>query len=74
MGDLFDQVKADLARKDACRLHQFPGGPVKKIYSWHRCLNCGGEFRLTEIGTYIRGYRAAGADVNRVWPGWDGEN
>ena len=69
---LIDQIKADLARKDACPLHHFKGDDVLVFGARHTCQTCGGEFRLSEIGLYLRGFAAAGGDVNRIWPGWNG--
>jgi hypothetical protein len=72
MDTLIDQIRADLARKDACPLHQFSGDDALTLGATYPCKSCGGKFRLSEIGLYLRGYAAAGGDVNVIWPGWNG--
>lgn len=64
------EIKADRARKDACQLHRFEGGFMGGIGRKYKCLSCGGEFSLTDIGTYLRGYVAAGKPATDIWPGW----
>lgn len=63
---IWDDVKANSARLQACARHRFDGGfqiGQKKV-----CLVCGGGMGLTDIGNYIRGYEAAGGNANDVWP------
>jgi hypothetical protein len=66
---LWEEVKANGARKDACPRHHFTyetvqfGQPI-------RCDNCGGTMQLTDAGMYVKGYIAAGGNPDDVWPGW----
>ena len=71
---LWEQVKANRAKLDACPRHRFDSRPVKmgqKVV----CLECGGETGLVDIGYYLKGYRAAGGNPDDVWPGFfDGKS
>lgn len=66
---IWQQVKADKAKADACAKHRFAGGGAR-IGGRYTCLSCGVAFSLTRIGDYIRGMQASGGDPNEVWPGW----
>lgn len=68
---LLAEVKANIARLNSCDRHLFAQGDHIR-HPRHRipCRKCGGEMQLVDIGNYIRGYEAAGGDVNDVWPGY----
>ncbi len=66
---LWDEVKENITRLEACPRHQFEVGtvvPGEKV----RCLNCRGQMSYLDAGQYLRGYQAAGGDPTDVWPGW----
>lgn len=67
---LWEEVKANRRRIDACERHLFPGGTDIKLGQKHFCLNCGGALQLTDIGPYIQGYEAAGGAADDIWPGY----
>lgn len=60
---------ANRKRLLACPRHQFEPATLESRYARHECLQCGGLMRLSDIGNYTRGYRAAGGDPDDVWPG-----
>lgn len=67
---LFEQVKTNNRAIEACARHRFAGGGVAKLGDKYTCQACGGAMRLPDVGTYIRGYQAAGGAANDIWPGW----
>jgi hypothetical protein len=67
---MWDQVKINIAKLDACPRHRFEPVPVR-MGDKVRCDNCGGQISLVDLSHYVKGYRAAGGDVNDVWPGYD---
>lgn len=67
---LWEQVKANRARIEACERHLFPGGHDVKLGQKHICLACGGSMHLTDIGSYIAGYEAAGGAADDIWPNY----
>lgn len=50
----------------SCLCHKFIDEKVT-IGQKITCVNCGGKMRLTDIGNYLAGYKAAGGDVKNVW-------
>ena len=68
---IWEQVKANAARLDACPRHRFePVGGVK-LGEKLTCTTCGGTMGLVDIGNYIKGYVAAGKSADDVWPGFN---
>jgi hypothetical protein len=67
--NLWEEVKANLRKLSACPKHKFPGGKVR-VGERVRCENCGGEMGLSNIGSYIAGYEAAGMPADDIWPGY----
>jgi hypothetical protein len=70
--NIWKEVQANHAKLASCPRHRFEGGSVK-IGQKVTCLNCGGMTGLVHVGDYIDGYRAAGGDVNDIWPEYDGK-
>jgi hypothetical protein len=66
---IWDQVKANSAKLEACPCHRFAGGPVQ-IGQRHLCLECGGEMAGSDLLWYIRGYEAAGGAADIIYPRW----
>lgn len=66
---IWEEVKANKARLDACPRHRFPGGSVK-IGQKVICQACGGGMSLTDAGSYVRGYEAKGGSADDIWHGW----
>lgn len=64
---LWEKVKANNRALDACSRHRFAGGAITKLGDKYKCLACGGEMRLTDIGPYIQGYEAAGGSADDIW-------
>jgi hypothetical protein len=52
-----------------CSRHRFVPAEVK-VGAYYTCLNCGGQIGAVDLGFYIDGYKAAGGNVNDVFPGW----
>lgn len=70
---LWAEVKENLRKIRACSRHRFVAQAVKlgqKVV----CQNCSGQMGLTSIGDYIAGYKAAGGDVNDIWPDYEGKS
>ena len=67
---IWEEVKANKARLDACPRHRFTPVPVR-LGDRFTCTACGGVVNLADLGNYVKGYRAAGGDPNDIWPGWD---
>lgn len=70
--DIWAEVKANSAKREACPRHVFAGGDVK-MGQKVTCLACGATMSLVEAGFYIKGFKAAGGDPNAIWPGWNKE-
>ena len=66
---IWEDVKANRARLDACPRHAFAPLPVK-IGQPVTCTVCSGTLGLVDVSYYIRGFVAAGGDPNVVWPNW----
>jgi hypothetical protein len=67
---LWEAVKANRRAVEACKRHSFaPNGPIL-LGRGLVCQACNGSMQLTEIGSYIRGYEAAGASADDIWPGY----
>jgi hypothetical protein len=66
---IWAEAKANVAKLDTCPRHRFTSTPVK-LGDKFICLACGGTVGLTDLGNYIRGYRAHGGDADDIWPGW----
>ena len=64
------EVRENNRKLDGCTQHRFDGGGVDRMGTKHRCNVCGGQMDLPAIGTYIRGFEAAGGKADDVWPGW----
>lgn len=64
-------IQARVARELACPKHRFEiGEGPYGIGVKYRCIHCGAEKRLHDIGDYVRGYQAAGGDPRDVCPDW----
>jgi hypothetical protein len=63
------QVKTNHRLLEACPRHKFSATEVKMGQKLE-CEVCHGKMRLTDIGNYIRGYRAAGKSPSDIWPAW----
>lgn len=64
------KVQANSARLEGCKRHRFDYSTVK-LGQRLKCTHCGGELQLTDAGTYVKGYIAAGGNAEDVWPGWN---
>lgn len=64
------EVKENLARIGGCPKHRFHGFAAK-FGDRLECSNCGGKMNLLDVGEYIAGYKAAGGDVNDIWPEYE---
>lgn len=64
-------IRDRLNRADACPKHRYEVGPGPyAMGTKYRCVHCGDERRMHEIGQYVRGYKAAGGDPRDVCPEW----
>ncbi len=67
----FAAIKARAAREIACPKHRYEIGPGPySMGAKYKCIHCGTEKRMHEIGDYVRGYKAAGGDPLDVCPDW----
>ena len=66
---LWAEVQANRRALDACPLHKFTETEVR-LGQKLRCEACGGTMSLTDIGNYIRGYKAAGKPASDIWPAY----
>lgn len=64
------QVKDNHRKLWACKRHRFSVSEVR-LGQKITCEECGGQMGLTEIGSYIRGYIAAGKPSTDIWPAWN---
>jgi len=67
---IWQDVKRNRAALDGCPRHRFAGVQVRTLGEKFRCEACNGQMSLTDIGSYIRGYVAAGGRPDDIWPGW----
>lgn len=65
---LWDQVKENYRKICECPRHRFAYVGAVKLGQKFQCQACGGTMGLIGIGDYIAGYKAAGGDVNDIWP------
>lgn len=69
---LFEQVKANRAKLDACQKHHFNiGDPPYRFGAKFTCTNCGGEMDAVQAFRYCQGFKAAGGNPNEVIPGYE---
>lgn len=71
---LLGSIKANRERLKGCVQHRFDPGfwEAGRFGQKMTCLNCGGVMSVVpDIGRYIEGFKAAGGDVNDVWPGYE---
>ena len=68
---LWEQVKADSKARRACPRHHYaPRTGGYGLGEKLTCSVCGVADRLTDIGRYIEGYKAAGGDPHDIMPDW----
>lgn len=70
---IFEDVKANIAKLLACKRHRFTAGVRPAFGQKLTCQECGGTMGLMSAGEYIRGYEAAGGNADDVWPGYHGD-
>jgi len=68
---IWDKVKENHRKLNACVKHRFPGGRIAKIGDKVTCLECGGQMGLVNICEYIAGYVAHGGSADDIWPGFN---
>ncbi len=65
------KIRKNINNIERCKKHRFdPDNYGRKPGAKATCLNCGGVMRLTEVGSYLQGFKAAGGDTEEVWPGY----
>lgn len=65
------EVRENSAKIKGCQRHYFPAkGSNYRLGEKVTCANCGGLMSLTDIGSYLRGYIAAGGSSADVMPDW----
>jgi len=69
--NILEEVRANIKIKNSCKLHNITPPEELKLGHVFTCNNCGAKIRTNEIGSYIRGYQAAGGDCNDIYEGWD---
>lgn len=71
---LWNEVKENLRKIRTCPRHRFESITQNVLVGQkYQCQNCQGQMGLVSIGDYIAGYKAAGGDVNDIWPGYEGK-
>jgi hypothetical protein len=68
-GAILARVRENRRRLDGCARHHFTATAVR-IGERLKCVHCGGELHLTDIGSYLAGYKAAGGNTADVWPAY----
>jgi len=66
---MMEQVNAEIARRRGCAGHRFQAQATYQLGAKLTCEVCGASMRLTDIGTYARGYSAAGGNPDDILPG-----
>ena len=66
---IWEEVKANRAKLDACARHRFLPVPVK-MGDKVTCVVCGGILSLSALDSYVRGYKASGGNPDDIWPGY----
>lgn len=70
-GSLMAEVRQNSERIRSCPRHKFPErGDTYRLGEKLMCEVCGGRMSLTDVGSYLRGYRAAGGSTADVMPDW----
>ena len=68
---LWQQVKDNKAKLKSCARHRVDVDPASvNIGMRLRCVSCGGEMSLSDIGSYIGGYVSNGGSADDIWPGY----
>lgn len=71
-GVLMAEIVERNRRSCACPRHFYPHDPEGyRIGQKVQCAHCGVNASLTEIGSYLRGYMAAGGNPADVMPDWE---
>lgn len=68
---LWAEVRENNRKIRECQRHRFKHVEAVKLGQKFQCQSCGGTMGLIGIGDYISGYKAAGGDVNDIWPGFE---
>lgn len=69
-GSIWQMVKENRAKLNGCNQHTFDPAQYDRLGAKLTCLKCGGVMPATDVGEYVRGFRAAGGDPDLVWPGF----
>lgn len=68
---LYEQVKANRIKLDACLKHRFNiGEPPYQLGEKFVCANCAGTIDAVQAYAYARGFEAAGGNPNEIIPGF----
>ena len=74
--ELYQQIRENSKRLQSCKRHSF--GDCPPVQSGQvlsrvklKCAHCGGEMYLSDIVTYVEGYKAAGGNHDDVLRGLD---
>lgn len=67
---IWEEVKDNQKKIRGCRKHSFGTVGPLKIGQKLICHNCGGTMNLSDIGSYIRGYQAAGGSATDIIADW----
>lgn len=66
---LIAEIRENHRRLDSCPRHTFNPPEELRLRTKLTCVHCLGEMGLHDAGLYVKGYRAAGGNVEDVWPG-----
>lgn len=67
---IWEEVKNNQKKIRGCKKHYFGNAGPLKLGQKLTCENCGGVMGLSEIGSYIRGYEAAGGAATDIISDW----
>ena len=67
---LWDQAKANGAKRRACTRHRFDPMTNYQLGQIQVCLNCGCNLRGPDVMFYIEGYEAGGGNADDICLGY----
>lgn len=72
--ELFEQIKANRAKLDACPRHAFGELPPLAFGVKLTCQRCGGTLGAIEAAQYARGFEAAGGNPDEIIADFRGDD
>jgi len=70
---IWKEVQENQKKIRTCKRHYFGAVGPLKLGQKLTCQNCGGVMNLVDVGSYIRGYEAAGGAATDIISDWRSE-